>query len=128
MTFGPCGAAALVSAAAGSLSRRSSTRQSGLRAYAASHYARHMHPVTAVVSTRTSALLIPRPRTHARPPTKSSAKSPPVAYQGAVFAACRMSERGTTGTIARQHPFIRAGDRQWQGSARGLRRGWDDTL
>src|SRR5262249_59387208 len=42
---------------------------------------------------------------------------PPVACRGAVLRrACRMSERGTTGTANRQHPFIRAGGGRWQGS------------
>src|SRR5262249_25804067 len=45
------------------------------------------------------------------------ARSPPVACGGAVLRrACRMSERGTTGTANRQHPFIRAGGGRWQGS------------
>src|SRR5262249_19683726 len=46
---------------------------------------------------------------------------PPVACRGAVLRrACRMSERGTTGTANRQHPFIRAGGGRWQGSRRRL--------
>src|SRR5262249_61631302 len=48
---------------------------------------------------------------------------PPVACRGAVLRrACRMSERGATGTANRQHPFIRAGGGRWQGSGGGGRR------
>jgi hypothetical protein len=47
------------------------------------------------------------------------AKSPPVTCRGVVLSrTCRMSERGTTGTVNRQHPLIRARRWRWQG------RGW----
>src|SRR4029453_4446959 len=78
---------------------------------------RHVPHATPAVSTRTSASMIPRRRIHATPRTKSARDIPPVACRGAVLRrACRMSERGTTGTANRQHPFIRAGGGRWQGS------------
>jgi hypothetical protein len=44
------------------------------------------------------------------------AKSPPVSRRGAVLrGSAGMSERGTTGTVNRQHPLIRAGEGRWQG-------------
>src|SRR5215813_2510363 len=106
------------SAAAGSFGWRSSTRDSGFKSVS--------RPAVARGICRTQHGWCPqehrlrwsvRAASLRRREPNLPATFPPVACRGAVLRrACRMSERGTTGTANRQHPFIRAGGGRWQGS------------